>query len=648
MKKKALSIVGIIGLTMVYAFYLYFCFGRLALNSDMANMVLEANDIIHGNYFLSDWWLTGVTFLTTDLFYFVIGTLVFGVSQASFILAETIMFFVALVSGTILLNMPKKKAPLLYMVLFLSFVLFPCPNWCSVSLVHMGYVGWGFIGLALLISADHSDEKRKIITRLVLAALMFVLAQTGDAISILTIVAPVMIVSCLDGLKLARKKHEISAFPKKNFYYILVGIISFIASKCIDKLFIAIGGAERNSYLGERTFIAIADLGNSIATYFSGILSMSYGNIESQPIGSLQTILMGIRMLVVFAGIIVVFFNIISYLKGKDVDRLGLILSIGYLFVSGVCIVTVINIPRYYSYAPFVLGIILIRFLCTEKAELLQQISAKVTAIVLSVVLGASTLFPIADFSLFYNPTHVDILNVLKESNLTNGYGSFWYASAISVLSGNEVTVRSISGNGNSNLSIMTWFCKNSWYDEPANFVIIEPTEYGGVSEVNVIRNFGQPVNIINVDNCKIYVYDHDISNDLDEWWNIQDGVNHIDTAKSFFNSNFDQAYGEPYISDGEGWLIYGPYAEMEAGDYSITYSYHYADEVIDTDDIGYCDINSNSGSFDSSEYIHGISGGSTSTSFDFSLQEDCTDFEVRVYTYREGLVLDSIEIVKH
>jgi len=86
----------------------------------------------------------------------------------------------------------------------------------------------------------------------------------------------------------------------------------------------------------------------------------------------------------------------------------------------------------------------------------------------------------------------------------------------------------------------------------------------------------------------------------------------------------------------------------LEAGDYTIKYSYHYAGHEIDTNEIGFCDIYSKLGSIDSAKYKHVIIKESQSVSFDFSLKENCTDFEVRVYSYQKGLVLDSVEIVKH
>lgn len=57
------------------------------IDSDYSNLVLEANDIINGNIFLKNWTLTGISFITTDLLFFIIGAIFTGISDVSFKIA---------------------------------------------------------------------------------------------------------------------------------------------------------------------------------------------------------------------------------------------------------------------------------------------------------------------------------------------------------------------------------------------------------------------------------------------------------------------------------------------------------------------------------------------------------------------------------
>lgn len=53
-------------------------FLRVGIDSDYSNLVLEATDILNGNPFLEGHQnLTGISFVTTDLLFFIIGVLLY-------------------------------------------------------------------------------------------------------------------------------------------------------------------------------------------------------------------------------------------------------------------------------------------------------------------------------------------------------------------------------------------------------------------------------------------------------------------------------------------------------------------------------------------------------------------------------------------
>lgn len=97
--KKILPPFALVCFVILYFCYIYYRVSDLPCNSDTACMLLEAKDILHGNFFLADWQLTGITFITTDMPYFLIGTLIFGVDERAAFLAITLMY-VALVTAS--------------------------------------------------------------------------------------------------------------------------------------------------------------------------------------------------------------------------------------------------------------------------------------------------------------------------------------------------------------------------------------------------------------------------------------------------------------------------------------------------------------------------------------------------------------------
>ena len=54
-------------LILLHCIYIYLTFLRVPLNSDHANQVLQAADILSGNILLKGWNLTGVSFYLSEL-----------------------------------------------------------------------------------------------------------------------------------------------------------------------------------------------------------------------------------------------------------------------------------------------------------------------------------------------------------------------------------------------------------------------------------------------------------------------------------------------------------------------------------------------------------------------------------------------------
>ena len=98
----------------------------------------------------------------------------------------------------------------------------------------------------------------------------------------------------------------------------------------------------------------------------------------------------------------------------------------------------------------------------------------------------------------------------LEEKDLEYGYGTFWNASAITLLTDSEVKIRNISQSQGSLYPRMyqsneNWFKDNS-YDK--YFIILDNGEY---SQYTTSSNYVQPIEYYNVENRHILVYDFNI-----------------------------------------------------------------------------------------------------------------------------------------
>jgi hypothetical protein len=102
---------------------------------------------------------------------------------------------------------------------------------------------------------------------------------------------------------------------------------------------------------------------------------------------------------------------------------------------------------------------------------------------------------------------------VLINNGLESGYSSFLDASVTTVTTKNQCRIRAVNSDGKCVMP-MFWFCKNSWYTEYANFVVIR-YGYGGINENNITVVLGEPYKRLFAADFVIYVYNRDISKEI-------------------------------------------------------------------------------------------------------------------------------------
>ena len=147
------------------AVFVWFEIMKIPMNSDSACMMLEAKDILSGNIFLSDRHLTGISFLTTDLPWFTLGTAVFGVGLNAFRLTVFLMYtFMILSAGALALYKANDKF-LAYCV-FLGVGAVPTVYALSNAFVHTA----GFAVSFLIILAAEMQVPACIISLALAAA----------------------------------------------------------------------------------------------------------------------------------------------------------------------------------------------------------------------------------------------------------------------------------------------------------------------------------------------------------------------------------------------------------------------------------------------------------------------------------------------
>ncbi|MBQ3620570.1 MAG: hypothetical protein II940_02700 [Methanosarcinaceae archaeon] len=546
---------------IIYGVYIYSGFAKIAIDSDFACMVLEASDFLSGNVFLSGWYQTGISFLTTDLIYFVLGVLVEGVSLEAYILACTLMFLVMTLGARLLLRTSYSGYSVQKELMFLAIAGFPCVFSLTALRSHAGGMLWIFLSLVVLLyiektgfsgradsertGSNESDgngrnngngRRMKISLPLLYAAyiLLLALACIGDSTYFIVGVVPAFVYAVY--------RVFTETDDKKRFLNgatAAAAISAAVLSIVFSKLYYMIGGAVKNgSKESTMVFESFEGIKDNVFTYLTYLFNMNDAGFMGLNVASPETLFLFLHAAVIPAGFFVIILCLRDMLKGTEKDPVSICLSLGFLMISAAVILTDImgesKAGRYFSFAPVIFAILIIRYadrLLAEASEKEEPAPFTKTVsgafsfltvkrypaaiVVLSVLMIAGSLLP---FSVSFEPAETQqtqLADFLVSQGLVSGYAQHWDASAVTVASENKVKVRAVRGTGSS-YTIYRWFCNEDWYDEPANFFVARKVPFlENYSAEKVVKAFGEPQQILENDKYYIYVYDRDISKEL-------------------------------------------------------------------------------------------------------------------------------------
>lgn len=518
-KRKDIIMMSII--LIVSLIYLIFIVGRFAqyngIDSDYANLVLEANDIINGNFFLRGWNLTGVTFFPTDLVFFIIGACVAGVSVKSYVIAIALMYWMLLLAGFILIY-SKTKQSYIGVLWYVGMTIMPNFYHMSVVRAHTGGIVWGLFALAIL--EKKTNKKVLTIIKYIVVMMLLAMAAMGDAVSIIIIIMPMLLIYIME------IGQDFFHYQKINvtivWNVITIGI-SLLLSIVLDYLYFAIGQANKNSFLEQNTYTDFEQLGQYFSVYLKSLFTMFHADFSQQAIMSPMTIVYMVGILEIFLGVGFAVYEIVQLLRNRSHDRISAILGLGFLMISVAYIFLGMmpeeNTARYFATAPVLLAVIIVRvggsLYESHRGNVRQTYTVQMISVVVTIVVIILEMGNVPDYQIHYDSVEQGLVETLKEHNLKSGYGEFWTSSVTTVYSEEDICVRAISIEEDG-ATAFDWFNKEDWYQNEANFVILNANGTGiYFSIADAINIFGIPKEIITYDKYVIYVYDYDISTQL-------------------------------------------------------------------------------------------------------------------------------------
>ena len=523
-KKNILPLIFLFIFFAIYGIYLFFAFAQVPMDSDFASLVLEANDILNGNILLKGWHLTDAPFTFTEIPFYALGSVFFGINVWSYIFANMAMVLSLFLFGFLLIFDRTDHPFNLFHLIFIAIAGFPNPYLMRTLRGHVGLFVFIFAALyclKLIANLPENSKQEKIFSTIFLILVM--LGTASDIFIFPVLIAPILFISVFKFINFIK----ISEKEKRIFWLTILGVIF---GKVCERGLVWAGGAQtsKGPFTITYKYVELDQIPQIFLTFINYLLKTFDCNLEQVPVFSIESIIKIIHLTIFIWGTYILFETIKKFFHKEKNDFLSLIISLGIIFLS----ILMIMLPflrdpftgRYFSYFPTAYAILIIRSIRTNRflTRLIPRTHITIK-IPLSIVILAIILLAIQPISMSRIVTPQDRLaTFLRDNGLIEGYSDFWNSNHVTVSSKDRVHVRPIVfsadlKNGERFAQPLYWFSKSEWYKNPnANFVVIKTQgDYAGYHNVkteNVLQYFGEPLQKLEFEDYMIFVYPKGIS----------------------------------------------------------------------------------------------------------------------------------------
>lgn len=501
----------IIGIFLMFIPFWILRFKMLSIGPDLANFMLRSEDILSGNFFLTGWFLTGLT-CGTDIMFYVIGCLFFGLSEKGYVIAHSLIFISFLITGVLLLK--GKKTKWKDILLFLFIVGFPNLLAIINYTIHTGTVIFGLLGLFFTNKFLNENSYKK--SYLFCIILSFSFGVSSDPLILFVSVLPILVYSSYI-LLYNYVNYQKKELDKKHKIIIVISIFSIFLGVLMEKLYFAIGKANKNSYLKLQKFNTLEDfLFKKIPLYIESVMKISDTYFFSDNIISLNHFNTFFRMIILLIGVYYIVLNISLWLKKAKSDYISTILGMGFILASLMFLISEnvnqLGHSRYINFFIVFFGIIIVRNIQNFSSDKLKNDRIFILLVLFSIFSIKFSNLEIKRKNTF--DEHKKIIDVLQQNELKYGFASFYDASLITVKSKGKIRMGSVIYNSNNEISNWNWDTKLDNYKKNTNFVVLDNKDPFGINEATVLQQFGRPIKEIKVlgTNKIVFIYDKDIS----------------------------------------------------------------------------------------------------------------------------------------
>jgi hypothetical protein len=507
---------------------LWFCYLRLsrtqAVDADGAAQALQAWDMLHGNLLLRGWWLSDVSFYTTELPEYMLVESVRGLNADVMHVAASLTYTLLVLFAALLARgQATGRQAVIRMLLAAGIVLAPqLGAGTFVLLLNPDHTGSSVVMMAILLVLDRAPRRWWVP---VLAGVLLAWVLVADTIVLYTGVIPLVLVCGVRVYQEVARRRK----PVAGVYFEIALAAAAVAAVLVAMVATALIHARGGYYVWTASPrpVPLGELSHNLRLGLEG-LALLFGCDFAGVHGVISTVLAVLHLagaaLAAWAVALGVrrFFSEAS-LVTRVLTAAVLINIAGYVFSTSA--LTLLNAREMAAVLPF--SAVLAGRLLADRLTAARL--ARVLVPVLAVALLGYGLALVYDAAQPPVPAqHTDLTAWLARHHYDYGLAGYWYSNGVTLISGERVQVRPVC-YGRGRFTSDRWEARTSWYDpglHRADFLVMNPSGgYGGLHSVSdggwaacyppsyqqVVAAFGRPAHIYHVGPDKVLVWDQNL-----------------------------------------------------------------------------------------------------------------------------------------
>ena len=513
---------------VVFAAALFAVYLRLSRtspeNSDQANILLAATDMLHGNLLLHGWYLTDVSFYTTEEPQYALLEIFFGVHPNTAHIAAAMTYTLAVVLAVLVARGGfTSRAALIRLLITAGIMLAPQLGvGVAALLLSVGHIGTAVPVLLIFLLLDRAPRRRYVP---VLTALGLAWALVADELVLVVGVVPLALVCALRVAEAAVRERGLArGVAARGYELCLIGAAGAAAGLAwaAERVLRAFGGyilhPIRFSFRSHYSWASLHVLWAVPRIFGADYRGLAGGPYYIALLHWVSVALVGLALLLAawrsFAGPAPWRLR-----RGALVDQVlavAIVLNIVLFVTTGAGSQGPHEIA---VVAPFGAALAA-RMLAGPQASRThaESVLARWARVVaygagLAVLLGylgglgPGVARPAAP------PDGSQVASWLEAHHLRYGLGGYWQSSIVTVDTGGQVKVRALV---TSTMRPYLWLAKPAWYDpaaQRANFIVLDSTPGYLYWEPRAViaKYFGRPAREYNVGPFTVMVWDKNL-----------------------------------------------------------------------------------------------------------------------------------------